>query len=66
MSRFRNQERFRRRYLSKEGRRRRGMVSVRIQDATDDHGRAELVGRAASDGTRDADTGERFSPVGLF
>lgn len=65
MSRFRNQERFRRRYLSKEGRRRRAMVSIRIQDATDGQGRAELVGRAAGDGTRDADSGERFSPVGF-
>jgi len=66
MSRFRNHERFRRHYISKEGRRRRGMVSVRIQDSTDEQGRAVLIGRTASDGTRDSDTGERFAPVGLF
>lgn len=66
MSRFRNHERFRRRYISKEGRRRRSMVSVRIQDGTDEQGRAVLIGRSASDGSLDSDVGERFAPVGLF
>lgn len=42
------------------------MVSIRIQDDTDERGRAVLVGRSASDGSHDRDTGERFAPVGLF
>ena len=65
MSNARYQSAFRKRYLSRTGRRIAAMLSRRIQNAVGDHESAEMIGREADDGSYESDTGDSFMPVGL-
>jgi len=66
MSRFRDHQRFRARYRSRSDRRRRGMITLRLQDSLAADDLATVTGRAAADQTREEDEVERCFPVGFW